>query len=193
MPTLRAATVIQRSLNICPITTSLAHALDLLDLPVSLDSLPALFEVVAQKFLAFRLTQPPPIDQTGLRIASWNVTALAPMEDHYKCRVISNLAHDHIVCVQETKMTEQDAALLELQLPGCRVMATAAVDPQEPCGSSEDAPSRARQPEQGYDSQASTSGGVRIILPTYLCSTNCSLHVLIPGYALAVTIAHKSF
>ena len=129
MPTIRAATVIQRSLNLCPTTTTLAHALELLVLPVSPNSLPALFEVVAQKFLAFRLSQPPPIDQTGLRIASWNVTALAPTCDHYKCKVISNLSHDHVVCVQKTKMTEQDAALLELQLPGCRVMATAAVSP----------------------------------------------------------------
>jgi len=90
-------------------------------------------------------------------------------------------------------MTEQDAALLELQLPGCRVMATAAVNPQEPGDSSEDAPSDTRQPAVCSEPQATASGGVMIILPTYLCTTNCTLHVLIPGYAIAVTIAHKSF
>ena len=111
LPSIRAVTVVQRSLNLCPTTTSLAQALGLLDLPISPNSLPDLFEAVAPKFLAFRLTQPPPIDQTGLKVATWNVTALAPTEDHYKRRVLSNLAHDHIVCAQETKMTAADAAL----------------------------------------------------------------------------------
>jgi hypothetical protein len=42
-------------------------------------------------------------------------------------------------------------------------------------------------------SQNLASGGVPIMLPTYLCSTSCIQRVLIPGDALAVTIAHKSF
>jgi hypothetical protein len=198
LPSIRAVTVVQRSLNLRPTTTSLAQALTLLGLLISPNSLPDLFEVVAQKFLAFRLTQPPPVDQTGLKVATWNVTALAPTEDHYKCRVLSNLARNHVVCVQETKMTAADTVLLEMQLPGCRVVATAAVDAQFAFGNSEETQSKAIQPEhssnlQNLTSQASALGGVMKILPTYLCSTNCIQHVLIPGYALAVTIAHKSF
>ena len=164
LPSVRAATIIQRTLNLCPTTTTLEQALTQVGLPASQNSLPDLFEAVAQRFLAFRITQPPPIDQTGLKVVSWNVTALSPSEDPYKCRVLARLAQDHVVCVQETKMTAADATLLEMQLPGCKVLATHAVDAQAVCSNSQTSLTRTPDPEQSSGApnttlQASSSGG----------------------------------
>jgi exonuclease III len=163
--------------------------MELLNLPIHQSSLPTVLEHIAGRFLQFRLSQPPPIDQTGLKVVSWNVTALSPLEDCYKNRLLKALSQNHVICLQETKMTLEDANLLELQMPGCRVLSTAAVAAQETDEGSPAGPVE----QHSVGSPMPASGGVLVMLPTYLCTTNCVLYTLVPGYAVAVAIAHKSF
>jgi hypothetical protein len=42
-------------------------------------------------------------------------------------------------------------------------------------------------------SQRNATGGVAVLLPTYLCSTQVSTHELIPGYAVAASFAMRTF
>ena len=168
LPIIRAATAIPRACHLCPFSSSLASAMEAHSLPAELESLPKLFSATANRLIIRRRTLPPPIDQTGLKIVTWNVTALSPLENSYKNKLVSKFAADKVVCLQETKMTTEDYRLLELQIPGCKVFATPAITlgaDQRPA-LDEDAPLDA--------STASLSGGVAVLIPTYLCSVNCT-------------------
>ena len=127
LPIIRAATAIPRACQLCPFSSNLASAMEAHSLPVELESLPRLFTATANKLLIRRQTLPPPIDQTGLKVVTWNVTALSPLENSYKNKLVSKFAADKVVCLQETKMTAEDYRLLELQIPGCKVFATPAI------------------------------------------------------------------
>ena len=127
LPIVRAASVIPRSCQLCPFATTLANALESRGLPVEEGALADLCGATANAVIQRRLFLPPPIDQTGLKLVTWNVTALSPLENSYKNKLIAKLASNRVVCLQETKMTTEDARLLELQLPGCKVIATPAV------------------------------------------------------------------
>jgi hypothetical protein len=105
-------------------------------------------------------------------------------------------------------MTTEDARLLQLQIPGCLVLSTPSIQ-VERFDSREENPTFAPsacapsshillgQNGNGHDDDkawsASSSGGVAVLLPTYLCSTQVGFHELIPGYAIAAAFAMKSF
>ena len=127
LPIIRAATAIPRACHLCPFSSSLASVMQAHGLPAELDSLPELFSATANRLLIRRQTLPPPIDQTGLKVVTWNVTALSPLENSYKNKLVTKFAADKVVCLQETKMTTEDYRLLELQIPGCKVFATPAI------------------------------------------------------------------
>ena len=187
LPIIRAATAIPRACHLCPFSSSLASIMQAHGLPAELNSLPQLFSVTANRLLIRRQSLPPPIDQTGLKVVTWNVTAFSPLENSYKNKLVSKFAADKVVCLQETKMTTEDYRLLELQIPGCRIFATPSVtlETDDRPALDEEAPSDA--------ATAPLSGGVAVLIPTYLCTIHCTQHDLIPGYAVAVTIAHSSF
>ena len=189
IPVIRAASVIPRACHLCPTVATLEAALQYYGLPVSEESLGTLCEATANAVILRHTTLPPPIDQTGLKLVTWNLTALSPLEDSYKKKLLKKLVSNKIVCLQETKMSMEDARLLELQLPGCRVVSTPAVSLED----TDDANDSLAETDLVPKATAALSGGVAILLPIYLCATNCTQRDLIPGYAVAVTIAHKSF
>jgi hypothetical protein len=135
---------------------------------------------------------------------------------------------ERIVCLQETKMTKEDANLLQLQIPGCLVISSPCqfdTLEHEPCASNSREEAEHSNLEVGHQpfggtpgsassssghktsqpiapeehmncddhTQSGASGGVAILLPTYLCTTQVTTHELIPGYAIAAAFAMKSF
>ena len=173
-PRARSITVVMKAFGLPTTTSTLRNALHHNSLAADDQGLHSLLDLVADSFLRKLLSTPPPLDQAGCKVATWNVTSLTPCHQDYKTRLAQRLARDRIVCLQETKMTEEDARLLQLQTPGVSVVSSPAVPSKD---------------------QANTgiSGGVAILLPTYLCTTNFEAHTLIPGYAIAVTLALRSF
>ena len=105
----------------------------------------------------------PSLDQTGFKLATWNVTAMSVSEIQtrsHKMRLLHALTKDHIVALQETKMTHEDANLLQLALPTIKVIATPALTIKE-----------------------ALSGGVALLIPTYIAE-HSEVHILLDSYAL---------
>ena len=111
-----------RSINIFPLvfqlsaeTSTLNCCLKAASLPVSQDSLVELCIIVAQKYAHYKKSIPPSIDQRGFKVFSWNATSL-PVKDptHWKIRKLHNVVRDHIICVQETKLTQTDMRALQM-------------------------------------------------------------------------------
>ena len=195
----RSISVIARALGLCPPTSSLATALSLLHMPPVQNSLPLLLEDTANRYISYLVTCPPPIDQSGIKVNTWNVTALSPLQKDYKNRIISNFAAQGIVCLQETKMTLEDARLLQLQIPGCLVLSSPCIhlegknSREETCSSSRSCSAVPETHDETSPTQTNSSGGVAILLPTYLCTTTVACHELVPGYAVAASFAMKAF
>jgi hypothetical protein len=201
-PRVRALSTIARALSLCPLSASLSAAFSHLSVSPHSDNLHRVLEDVADRYITFVLGSPPPLDQAGIRVSTWNVTSLSPLSGGYKNKLVSNLAGERIVCLQETKMSIEDARLLQLQISGCLVISTPCLYEEAGSGlgcsqnSREEASSSHTQaPSMSIadHSQRNATGGVAVLLPTYLCSTQVSTHELIPGYAVAATFATRTF
>ena len=118
-PRVRALSTIAGALGLCPLSASLSTAFSHLSVFPHSDNLHRVLEDVADKYITFVLGSPPPLDQAGIRVSTWNLTSLSPLSGGYKNKLVSNLASERIVCLQETKMSIEDARLLQLQIPGC--------------------------------------------------------------------------
>jgi exonuclease III len=189
-------------LSLCPLSASLSTAFSHLSVSPHSDNLHRVLEDVADRYITFALGSPPPLDQAGIRVSTWNLTSLSPLSGGYKNKLVSNLASERIVCLQETKMSVEDARLLQLQIPGCLVVSTPCLYEEADIGLSSSQNSReeassshtqAPSISTADHSQRHATGGVAVLLPTYLCSTQVSTHELIPGYAVAATFAMRTF
>ena len=84
-------------------------------------------------------------------------------------RLIQSLTKDHFVALQETKMTDEDARLLQLALPTIKVVAT---------------------PAQSLNN--GTSGGVALLIPTYIAN-HSNAYVIIQSYAILSSTSYLGF
>jgi exonuclease III len=106
------------------------------------------------------------MDQRGFKVFSWNATSL-PVRDanHWKIRKLHNVLRDHIVCIQETKLSNVDMHALQMLFPQCLVLGTPATG-----------------------AQGGVSGGLAVIVPTHLFGKNAVWTDIIEGYAGCVEL-----
>jgi hypothetical protein len=167
------ATLRARSANIFPLvfrllphSSTLGCCLTAAGLEPKQDSLQALSLIVAHKYVAYRSTIPPSIDQRGFKILSWNATSL-PVRDpnHWKFAKLRRMLRDHIVCIQETRLSAAEMHALQMLFPQCLVLGSPAVATIK-----------------------GSSGGLAVILPTHLYGSCSTWSDIRPGYAGVVNL-----
>ena len=163
----RSATVLALALGLAPHVASVGDCLLSVGLPVSDNSLPELYCIVADKYIEFRKRLPPCIDSKGLNLMTWNPTSLQSeaTASGWKTHDLQQLLNSHILALQETKLGSDDALRAELGLTGARMYHSPAVV-----------------------AHSKPSGGVAVILPTYLGCVDAVKTEVVPGYVVAVTM-----
>jgi len=146
-------------------------------LPISVEERPNMALLTARKYLEFRATLPPAIDQTGFKVCTWNVTSISLKDLTHSGKVSFLRQHgsDQLISLQETKMTCEDAGALQLLLPHVAVVSTPAII--VPADISVTPPRK-----------ESRTGGVALCVPTYKYGNAFESAVIVPGYAIAVTL-----
>jgi hypothetical protein len=134
-------------------------------LSASHEELPNLAALVADKFVQFRSLLPPPLDQTGFAVTSWNATSISITDrsPQGKLPVLQKHLKTGLVLVQETKLSEEEATALQLHLPNTLDIHT---------------PALLTTPLEGTnnpDAQPGRSGGVAFLIPTYLLGATPAL------------------
>ena len=162
-PRVRTPAVFARAFGLDPDCCSLADVFRASGLPSTMADLPQLCTTVARTFLQHHCHLPPPLEQTGVSLLTWNLTSLSTRATD-KLRFLKGFVSKNIVALQETKLTEIKARAVQLLVTPSLLLHTAAL---------------------GTDALL---GGVATLIPTYLAK-NVQSFVLVPGYALLVSLS----
>ena len=139
---------------------------------VQLYTLKDLLHYVSRNYIYYKTNLPPALDNVGLHLHSWNVTSLQSANNvvaQKKLAMIEAWLAKGPVCLQETKWTDVEATAYQFSISTCQVLHTPAL-----------------LTDNGR------SGGVAILLPTYLTNVAVDVQALVEHYALLVTIATRA-
>ena len=174
----RSISVYAHAFGLDPLHCTLSDIMKAASVPPTMEELPNLAAITADRFVSYRAHLPPPLDQTGFSLTSWNTTAVSVQDKtpQGKVHALHKLVNSGIVLIQESKLTEEDAAELQSQLTHTLVLHT---------------PTHCSDPQE-QDKQVSAlpgrSGGVAFLIPTYLHGNSFVTEVITPHYALALSV-----
>ena len=154
-------------------------------------------EFILSSFLEHCIARPPSIDQRPLHLCTWNLTSLKSdlFSQGWKLGDLRALSDNRIVALQETKLTAEDCARLQLALPLCQVIASPAAVLDTPSDQGQSSNADACEQPKGVPLRDPTncnlSGGVALVLPTYYFGVSHETFVVAQSYGVAAFVQSR--
>jgi hypothetical protein len=135
-------------------------------------SIQAWISYAARQMVEHLLARPPPLHLFSHRLVSWNVTSLHDLDapgNKKKIRLIKMHLAKGPVFLQETKWDSTQAGLLQQNLGTIQILSSPGLPGED----------------------GTVSGGVAILLPTYLSGVAVKVTEIVPGHILQVEVGER--